>query len=370
MADDNFSIAQSPQISSVSDAANNSSSLAEPKLLELALVAKLKTMIGAQGEFNFPCVPTMLSEFLRLLEGFLKLLGQNPTPEHIDNLRQLLEKGLVEGYRLSPHARLVVNYLPAENGKGIATGITINTKVVVESLADKYQTWPEIRQEPLFGTHADAKVIEISSQLGTPAKAAILDVGAGTGRNSIPLAKLGYAVDAIELTPVFAEKLSAAATAENLPIKVIPGDILDPLLRLRAANYKLVFASEVLSHFRHNDQVRLFLAKMCDYLQSGGFLLFSAFVAVDNYQPDQFVREMSEISWSYMITADDLTAAMDGLPLEIISNESVVEYEQKHLPKEAWPPTNWYMGWATGRDLFPIQQKPPMELRWILLKRG
>lgn len=368
MADDNFSIAQSTPIPSVSDADNNSS-LAEPKLLELALVAKLKTTIGAQGEFIFPCVPTMLSEFLRLLEGLLKLLGQNPTPENTENLRQLLEKGLLEGYRISPHARLVVTYLPAENAKGIASGITINTKVMVESLADKYQSWPQIRQEPLFGTHADAKVMEIASHLGDPAKAKILDVGAGTGRNSIPLAKLGHRVDAIELTPIFAEKLSAAAIAENLPIEVIQGDILDPLLRLRAANYKLVFASEVLSHFRHNDQVRLFLAKMCDYLLSGGFLLFSAFLAINNYQPDQFAREMSEISWSYMITPDDLASAIDGLPLEFISNESVVEYEQKHLPKEAWPPTNWYMGWATGRDLFPIQQNPPMELRWILLKR-
>lgn len=369
MSTENFSVAQPQQDLSVSNATNNSAPITDPQVLKLALAAKLKTLIGCQGEFNFPCVPSILEEYLQLILGLLNILGQKPTPEHIDSLRQLLEKGLSEGFRLSPHARLIVSFLPAESAKGIASGITINTKVIVESMADKYQTWPQIRQEPLFGSYPDAKVMNVSSLLGDPANAPILDVGAGTGRNSLPLARLGYPVDAIELTPIFAQKLSAQATAENLPVKVLQGDILDPLLRLRAANYKLAIASEVLSHFRHADQVRLFLAKISDYLQSGGLLLFSTFIAINNYQPDNFVREMSEISWSSLFTPDDLKAAMDGLPLEIISDESVVEYEQNHLSKEAWPPTTWYLNWATGRDLFPMQQNPPIQLRWILMKR-
>ncbi len=374
MAADRSSPQTSPQISSqmipVSNATNNSPSLTDPNILKLALAAKLKSMMSVQGEFYFPCVPSMIEEYLQLLLGLLKLLGQNPSQEHITNLRGLVEKGITEGYRISPHARLIVNYLPAEAAKGLASGITINTKVQVESVADKYQTWPQIRKEPLFGSHPDAKVIDIATQLAAKtASIPILDIGAGTGRNSIPLAKLGHRVDAIELTPVFAEKLSAAATAENLTVNVSQGDVLDPLLRMKPACYKLAIASEVVSHFRYPDQVRLLLAKMCDALQIGGLLLFSAFVALDNYQLDNFVREMSEVSWCYVITREELKSAMEGLPLEMVSEESVVEYEQTHLPKEAWPPTDWYINWATGRDLFPIQQNPPLELRWILLRR-
>lgn len=369
MPNDNISLKESQAIPSVNAANKQSAAVTEPTFLKQALVEKLKSMIGLQGEFYLPCVPTMLEEYVQLVNGLLKAMGQNVTPEIVENLRQLIAKGLSEGYRLSPHARLAVSYLPADDSRGLASGITVNTKILVESVADKYQKWPQIRKEPLFGSHPDAKIMAIAAELGEPATTRILDVGAGTGRNSIPLAKLGYPVDAVEITPVFAEKLTESATAENLPIKVMQGDILDPLLRMKAAYYKLAIASEVLSHFRYTDQVRLFLAKMCDALRSGGLLLFSAFVAVDDYQPDNFVREMSEVSWSYIITRSELQSAMEDLPLELVSDESVIEYEQNHLPKEAWPPTTWYINWATGRDLFPINQTPPMELRWILLKR-
>jgi len=370
MANDNISLQESQPIASVSESTTESQiTVKDPNFLKQALLEKLKSLMNVKGEISLPCVPAMLNEYLNLVENLLKTLGQTLNEENSENLKQLINKGLVEGYKLSPHARLLVSFLPAEETKGLASGITINTKVLVESVADKYQKWPEIRQEPLFGSHPDAKVMSVAAQLGEPNNTTILDIGAGTGRNTIPLAKLGYPVDAIELTPAFMEKLTAEVNNQNLPVKVFQGDILEPLLRMKVAHYKLAIASEVLSHFRYTEQVRLFFAKMCDTLRSGGLLLFSVFLAVDDYEPDNFVREMSEVSWSYLITRKELKAAMEDLPLELISDESVIEYEQKHLPTEAWPPTSWYVNWAMGRDLFPISKNPPMELRWILMKR-
>jgi SAM-dependent methyltransferase len=369
MANDNISLQESQPIASVNESTTESETVKDPKFLKQALLEKLKTLMGIKGEFSVPCVPAMLDEYLQLIENLLKTLGQTLTAENYENLKQLINKGIAEGYKLSPHARLLVSFLPADETRGLASGITINTKVLIESVADKYQQWPKIRQEPLFGSHPDAKVMAVAAQIGEAKSTTILDIGAGTGRNTIPLAKLGHSVDAIELTPAFAEKLTTEVTEQNLPVKVIQGDILEPLLRMKVANYKLAIASEVLSHFRYSDQVRLFLAKMCDTLRSGGLLLFSAFLAVDDYEPDNFVREMSEVSWSYIITRKELKAAMEDLPLELVSDESVIEYEQQHLPTEAWPPTTWYVNWAMGKDLFPISKNPPMELRWILLKR-
>lgn len=370
MANDNISLQETLPIASVSETKTDTElTVKDPNILKQALLEKVKSLMSVRGEIALPCVPTMLDEYLQLVNNLLKTLGQNLTGENHDNLKQLIVKGLVEGYKLSPHARLLVSFLPAEEAKGLASGITINTKVIVESVADKYQKWPEIRQEPLFGSHPDAKIMAIAAQIGDPKTTTILDIGAGTGRNTIPLAKLGHPVDAIELTPAFSEKLTAEVNNQNLPVKVFQGDILEPLLRMKVAHYKLAIASEVLSHFRYTDQVRLFFAKMCDALRSGGLLLFSVFLAVDDYQPDNFAKEMSEVSWSYIITRKELQTAMEDLPLELVSDESVIEYEQKHLPPEAWPPTTWYVNWAMGRDLFPISKNPPMELRWILLKR-
>ena len=353
----------------VSDSPETDPPLTDSNRLKLILKERLKKSIGIKGELYLPCLPSMLDEYLKFLSDFLKLLGQNLDAAQTENLRTLIANALAEGFKNSPHANLIVSYFPANSQTGLVGGITLNTKIQVESVAQKYHSWPDIRPEPLFGSHPDAKVIAIATELGEPPKAPILDVGAGSGRNSLPLARLGHPVDAIELTPIFAEKLSSAATAENLPINVTQGDVLDPLLRMKTYRYKLAIATEVLSHFRYPEQVRLFLGKMSDAVLSGGFILFSTFLAVDGYEPDEMAKQMSELCWSYLITRQELQAAIEGLPLEIISDESVIEYEQKHLPDSAWPPTPWFLSWASGRDLFSVQQTPPLELRWILVKR-
>ncbi|MEG3935586.1 class I SAM-dependent methyltransferase [Microcoleus sp. T3_B1] len=353
----------------VSESPETGPPLTDSNRLKLILKERLKKSIGLKGEFYLPCLPSMLDDYLKLLSDFLNILGQNIDAAQAENLRTLIANALAEGFKNSPHANLIVSYFPANSQTGLAGGITLNTKIQVESMAQKYHSWPDIRPEPLFGSHPDAKVIAIAAELGEPGKAPILDVGAGPGRNSLPLARLGHSVDAIELTPIFAEKLSAAATAENLPINVTQGDVLDPLLRMKTYRYKLAIATEVLSHFRYPEQIRLFLGKMSDAVLSGGFILFSTFLAVDGYEPDEMAKQMSELCWSYLITRQELQAAIEGLPLEIISDESVIEYEQKHLPESAWPPTPWFVSWASGRDLFSVQQTPPLELRWILVKR-
>lgn len=354
----------------MSDSTDKGSPVTDANFLKAILAERLKRLIAAQGEFHLPCMPTMIDEYMKLIQGSLQLLGQKFTSEELDALQKLVATNLSEGFRASPHARLIVTYKPVDPKEGLVKGITVNVSVQVESVADKYQMWPQITEEPLFGTHPDAKVLAIAAELGQErVSAPILDVGAGTGRNSLPLARLGHPVDAIELTPIFAQKLSATAVAEGLPIKVTQGNILDPLLRMGAAHYRLAIASEVVYHFRYIEQIRLFIAKMCDALQSGGLLLFSTFIAVDGYEPDDMVREMSEVTWSHVVTRKELNAAMEGLPIEILSDESVLEYEQTHLPKEAWPPTHWFINWASGRDLFPIQEIPPLELRWILARR-
>ncbi|WP_293157921.1 MULTISPECIES: bifunctional 2-polyprenyl-6-hydroxyphenol methylase/3-demethylubiquinol 3-O-methyltransferase UbiG [unclassified Microcoleus] len=362
------SAASSPELP-VSNSPETSPPLTDSHSLKLILKERLKKNIGIKGEFYLPCLPSMLDDYLKLLSDFLKVLGQNLDAAQTENLRTLIANALTEGFKNSPHANLIVSYFPANPQTGLGGGITLNTKIQVESMAQKYHTWPDIRPEPLFGSHPDAKVMAIVAELGEAGKAAILDVGAGPGRNSLPLARLGHSVDAIELTPIFAEKLSAAALAENLPIHVTQGDVLDPLLRMKTYRYKLAIATEVLSHFRYPEQIRLFLGKMSDAVLTGGFILFSTFLAVDGYEPDEMAKQMSELCWSYLITRQELEAAIEGLPLEIIADESVMEYEQKHLPDSAWPPTPWFVSWASGRDLFPVQETPPIELRWILVKR-
>jgi hypothetical protein len=85
-------------------------------------------------------------------------------------------------------------------------------------------------------------------------------------------------------------------------------------VRMKPARYQLAVAAEVISHFRDSDEVRLFLAKMCDSLCPGGVLLFSTFLAVGDYQPDALVRQVAQLSWSTLLPPKNLPPQWKGCP--------------------------------------------------------
>jgi len=316
-----------------------------------------------------PCVPGMVDHYMEWLEKLFVMLGKPMPAEVHDGLRKLMAQHLQDGFLAARHSEVVFRYEPSEKS---TYGISCTIGTRIKSIADEYSSWVETRQPPLFGTHPDAKVMAVAAELGDPAQSRILDVGAGTGRNTLPLARLGYPVDALEVTPVFVEQMRTAAVAEGLPVRVVEGDVLDPQVELEGGNYKLALVVEVISDFRKVEQLRELLQKMCDRLSPGGLLLFNIFLAVAGYDPDQVVREVSQVMICSLFTRSELATAMEGLPLELISDESVYEYERHHLPPEAWPPVSWFPNWANGRNLFPLNDEgvPPMELRWILcLKR-
>jgi hypothetical protein len=58
------------------------------------------------------------------------------------------------------------------------------------------------------------------------------------------------------------------------------------------------------------------------------------------------------------------------LPLRLISDDSVYEYEKSHLPEGTWPPTSWYADWASGLDVFDLRREDcPIEMRWLVYQK-
>lgn len=319
----------------------------------------------AQGELQMPCVPSFLDSHIDRLEGVLRALRQNLDPAEIEGWRRVLAPKLTEWFAESSNNCFVVQYEMLNPSLGLFSGVKISIFQGVGNLENHYTRWLETREGPLFGSHPDAKVMTTVAQLPKPAT--ILDVGAGSGRNSLALARLGYQVDAVELTQVLTSQLQQTSEAEGLDVRVIQGDILDEQLDLQPSRYQLAIISEVIaSHFRHPEEVRRLLMRMCDWVQPGGWVLFNVFVTVAGYEPSDRIREMAQVYWSYIITPPELQMAIADLPLQILSDESAFEYEQQHLPPEAWPPTSWFTSWSTGRNLFPMKETPPIKLRWIL----
>jgi SAM-dependent methyltransferase len=336
---------------------------------EASAAEQLACLSTVRGEIRLPALPSLLDHHVEQIRRALEGLEQTVTDEEMEGWRDAIAPLLPTLFQASPNAYLRVHYETLDLALGLPGGIRLHISGEVASIAEEYYTWTQTRQGPLFGSHADAKVLDVAALLGNPAESPILDIGAGTGRNSLALARLGFPVDAVELAPALAEQLIQAKTDAGLDLSVVQGDILDPHLPLPKNHYRLIFLSEVIaSHFRSVEEVRGVCDRICTLLQPGGYLLFNAFLAADGYQPSPIQRELSQAFWCCIFTHAELDAALADLPLILLTDEPETAYERANLPTAAWPPTEWFEGWATGRNLFPILEQPQVELRWILLK--
>ncbi len=211
--------------------------------------------------------------------------------------------------------------------------------------------------------------MQLARELGSPRKVHYLDVGAGHGRNTLPLARLGHPTDAVEPIPEVAAVLEARVAAAGLAVRVVRGDFLDPAFPLPREKYHLVSLSEVGTQMRGLTPVRGLLRRLADVLEPSGVGLLHVFVARAGYLPGPVTREFAEAVSSPMYTREELEDAAFGLPLRLVSDESVRAYEQKHLGA-AFPPAPWYPAWVSGQHVFDLPEgESPVALRWLVYRR-
>ena len=334
--------------------------------LRRGMMARVERNTELHAQLAFAAIPALLEHHLAKCEALFNSAGRPLEPQQRSEFRSLLQRALEQGFELSPHAKIVVQFTSDPPPRvAMSYQIGIQTK----DIADVYTAWLGQPEQPYFGKHPDAKVMSVASEVERGRRA--LDIGAGTGRNSLPLAKAGLVVDAIEMTPGFVSLMRAAAETEKLPLTVLEGDAFDPALKLPDAGYALIVASEVVSsHARDLGDLHAFFDLASTKLEPGGALVCNLFLARAGYAPDALARQLAPSFLTAVFTDADLEQALDRLPLAIVSNESCASYEREHLAPEAWPPTPWFEPWANGNNLFDIPGQPPIELRWLVLRRA
>jgi len=337
-------------------------------VLRQALLRRLPQRVSASAEFRVPPVPGLLEHYVQLFNNIWIGIGRVFGEADLEQFRSALKRHLHEAWTASPYSRVMVSFATDPPPQ---TSLSWRVNVEAVTLADEYERWVNTRTPPLFGKHPDAKIFELARSLGPPAEVPILDIGAGTGRNTLPLARAGFPTDAVELAPALATILREEATKEALPVKVFEADILDPALAISPGYYRILLLAEVVaSHFRSLAEVRKLFEISAQLLPEGGLLVFSAFLSSDGYKPDDVAREMSEVLWCNLFTRREMQEAVEGTPFQQVSDESVQAYEKANLPAEEWPPTGWFETWTGGQDLFDLPPgKPPMELRWLVYRK-
>jgi SAM-dependent methyltransferase len=316
------------------------------------------------GEIRLPAVPSMIDEYVAMCDDIFARVGRKFNAEELGHLRNALEGQLAEGYAASQRSSIVISY-----NAPIGSVLHYNVNTQWWSLADAYENWISTRQPPLFGTEPDARVWALANEAIDPRTHRVLEIGGGTGRNALPLARRGHPVDVVEMTPKFAEMIRSAAEKESLNARVIVRDVFSTTDDLRR-DYQLIVLSEVTPDFRSAQQLRGLFELAAHCLAKSGRLVFNIFLARRGYTPDQAAREFGNQEYTGMFTRREMAAATAGLPLELVADDSVYDYEKAHLPQGAWPPTSWYENWVSGLDVFPVERElSPIEMRWLVFRK-
>jgi SAM-dependent methyltransferase len=339
-----------------------------PAVLKQAVLRKLPPRIDTKGEISLPSIPALLDQYTEKLLSIFAAAGRKFDESETENLRDILTRWLQRGWESSPHTRLVVRY---QTEPPPVSTISYNVSLDVVTVADEYDRWTGARTTALFGAFPDAKVMDLARALGAPSSTPVLDIGAGTGRNTLPLAQAGFPTDAVELAPSLANILREKARAVGTQVRVFEGDATDRKLDLPKNHYGLVVIAEVVSsHIYDLDHLRRLFEVVAEALRPGGSVLFNAFLAVEGYQPDLLARQFGLVALCSIFGRQELDKAMAELGLRRVDEVSTLRYEKDHLPAEAWPPTEWFEDWASGRNVFDLPRgRAPIDLRWLTCRR-
>lgn len=329
-----------------------------------AMLRRFHTRAQITGEIRLPAVPSMLDEYVSMCANVFAGLGKPFSDLELSRLREVLAGQLAEAYSHSLRSNIIISY-----NAPIGPSLNYTVRAQWSTVAEAYEAWLATRKPPLFGTEPDARVWHLACEADNPAAHRVLEIGGGTGRNALALARRGHPVDVVEMTPKFAEMLRTDAEAESLDVRVIVRDVFADADDLRD-DYQMMVLSEVLTDFRSTEELRSLFELAARCLAPGGRLVFNSFLAHDGYEPDSAAREFCQQVYSGLYTRYEMAAATAGLPLQLLSDESVHDYEKANLPDGSWPPTSWYIEWVSGQDAFRTSRgESPMELRWLIFQR-
>jgi SAM-dependent methyltransferase len=336
----------------------------DASVLREATARRLYRRTVAEGKIALPAVPSMIDEYMTICLDLFASLGVNYTDEESAQLKTVLQGELAKAFKASSRSNIVIEF-------NAPFGVLLNYRVKPQwsTVGGDYDTWLSAREGPLFGIEPDARVWALATEAPDPSVHRVLDIGAGTGRNALALARRGHPVDAVEVATKFADIIRSEAERDSLDVRVIQSDVF-MAVEAFGAEYQLIVASEVVPDFRTAQELRGLLELAAESLAPGGRLVFNAFKAFAGYTPDDGARELAQQCNSTFFTRDEFAAAAARLPLRLVADDPAYEYEKTHLPDGAWPPTDWFDGWARGLDVFDVDpEDSPIELRWLVYQK-
>jgi 2-polyprenyl-3-methyl-5-hydroxy-6-metoxy-1,4-benzoquinol methylase len=132
-----------------------------------------------------------------------------------------------------------------------------------------------------------------------PKKGRVLDLGSGQGRDSIPLAKLGYDVTGVDLSKVGINQMLTKAKKMNLHINGIVEDIFDFKPN---GKFDVILLDSILHFYKRDaEKETKFLLRIIDYLKRYGVLCIFIQRSKPNEKYLKDVLNESNVKWSTLV---------------------------------------------------------------------
>lgn len=225
-----------------------------------------------------------------------------------------------------------------------------NTEALIEWKTNAWKdasmvAWYSQRMVENTGTMRLHNLLETSLCERFAVGESILDVGVGTGRASLPLARKGFKLTGVDSSQAMLDE--CRRLAGGTPVELRQGDVLD--LPVDDDSFDTVMALNVMTHFPHWRDV---LGEWKKKVRSGGRILFDVY-SLDHWERVSG-RPMSEAEiiaahdfgqYNTHIKVEDLVACADELGLSIVA---VVPYG----------------GLYSGKQRYPFSGRPLNELNW------
>lgn len=168
----------------------------------------------------------------------------------------------------------------------------------------------------------DINLIELLEKREIP-KCKALDIGCGTGDNSIWLANQGFTVMGCDFSPTAIEKAREKVSGKNLKCEFVVADILHD--RISGAPFGFIFDRGCLHSVGSHENRRLFVKNAAAHLEEGGIWLTLTGNA------DEPPREVGPPQ----LTAEELIASVE-LDFEILALTSGHFGSKQENPAWAW----------------------------------
>jgi ubiquinone/menaquinone biosynthesis C-methylase UbiE len=155
--------------------------------------------------------------------------------------------------------------------------ITVNPKSAPVSVAEHYQSLLADRYSWMFGSFeqkaAEQEALFKRLSLHHDPKGAALDLGCGSGFQSVALARLGFAVTAVDISERLLQEL--AQHRGSLPITTIQSDLRDLATFPNASSQVVVCMGDTLTHLPTKADIPVLFREIKRILKPGGKVIIS-----------------------------------------------------------------------------------------------